>query len=99
MDAPLCTRWALNFLNNRLASAQTQEFNPVRVLDQIFQSIVQSVMTSKFSIRDPEGRKAQIKLIVEPALPEKNQNLISHHFAHDYHYLHLQDFLESLEHL
>ena len=78
---PLFTRWALNFLHTQLASAQTQEFNPVRVLDQLFQSILQSVITSKCNIRDSEGCKAQIKLIVEPALPDKNQNLISHHFA------------------
>ena len=78
---PLFTRWALNFLHDQLASVQTQEFNPVHVLDQLFQCIVQSVITSKFKFRDPEGCKAQIKLILEPALPDKNQNLISHHFA------------------
>ena len=78
---PLFTRWALKFLHDQLASAQTQEFNPVRVLDQLFQWIIHSVIASKSKFRDPEGRKAQIKLIVEPALPDKNQNLISHHFA------------------
>ena len=80
---PLFTRWTFDFLRTQLSlgSAQTQEFNPIHVLDQLFQYIVQSVLKSKPGIRGPEGRKAQIKIIVEPALPDKNQNLISHHFA------------------
>ena len=77
---PLFTKWALNFLHGQLASAQTQEFNPVHVLDQLFQCILQFVLSCKCNIRAPEGRKAQIKLILEPALPVKNQNL-NHHFA------------------
>ena len=77
---PLFTTWALKFLHTQLASAQTQEFNPVHVLDQLFQYILQLILRCKCNIREPEGRKAQIKLILEPALPVKNQNL-NHHFA------------------
>ena len=77
---PLFTMWALKFLHTQLASAQTQEFNPVHVLDQLFQYILQLVLRCKCIIREPQGRKAQIKLILEPTLPVKNQNL-NHHFA------------------